>query len=378
MQKFISLSTMDILELFKDAFFQQYRSSIQIGSDEYAASSVFAYCIQVLLSQLNDAAAQRFVSSARGEYLDAIAESWGILERPQGSPASATFFMTGLGTLETLIPVGALRVSDAEGKYIFTNPEEIVFSRMTSAKLVCETVGTEANNIPAYSLTTVISGDDLIRTIAQTTATGGGVDSMEDDDAAFRQYVILTMKAHAGAGTALAYEAKARLADPRVMDVHVINQDEEGYEKGKVKIYVVPESNDEEVIMAVQTACSSPDFRPIGDRVLTYESEVTGLRVSPVCRVVYEARFASLADRHNNEVRNAYSQSLESKIGKPFIYSDFAALLKTPDTQGVYATDVVFLGVVESAMLPIYPPRVGGRISITNVVFDNVFIETEN
>lgn len=378
MQKFISLSTMDILELFKNAFFQQYRSSIQIGSDEYAASSVFAYCIQVLLSQLNDSAAQRFVSSARGEYLDAIAESWGILERPKGSPASATFFLTGLGTLETRIPVGALRVSDAEGKYIFTNTEEIVFSRMTSAKLVCETVGTEANNIPANTLTTIVSGGEYIRSISQTTATGGGVDSMENDDEAFRQYVMLTMKSHAGAGTALAYEAKARLADPRVMDVHVINQDEEGYEKGTVKIYVVPESNDTEVIIAVQTACSSPSFRPIGDKVLTYESEVTGLRVSPVCRVVYEARFASLADRHNNEVRDAYSQSLESKIGKPFIYSDFAAMLKTPDAQGVYATDVVFLGLNASALLPIYPPKVGGRLTLTNVVFDNVFIESES
>jgi phage-related baseplate assembly protein len=369
---------MDILELFKNAFFQQYRSPIQIGSDEYAASSVFAYCLQVLLSQLNDAASQRFVSSARGEYLDAIAESWGILERPQGSPAFATFFMTGLGTLETLIPVRALRVSDTEGKYIFTNPEEIVFSRMTSAKLVCETVGTAANNIPADSLSTIVSGDEFIRTISQTTATGGGVDSMEDDDEAFRQYVILTMQSQAGAGTAMAYEAKARLADPRVMDAHVITQDEEGYEKGKVKIYIVPESSDEEVVMAVQLACSSPDFRPIGDKVITYESEVTGLRLSPICRVVYEARFASLADRHNAEVKEAYSQALKSKIGKPLIYSDFASMLKTPDAQGVYATDVVFLGLNTNATLPIYPPRVGGRITITNISFDNVFIETEN
>ena len=85
---FINLSTNDILDIFRSAYFAQYGDTLRIGSEEFAAASIFSYAMSVLFAAMNDSAKQRFLETATGEYLDAIAATYGITERPKGYKAT--------------------------------------------------------------------------------------------------------------------------------------------------------------------------------------------------------------------------------------------------------------------------------------------------
>lgn len=373
----IDTTAREVLDLLKSEYYEQTGQTIQIGSDEFASSAVQAYVWPILFNTINNATLNRFIDYAKREYLDAIAANYGIESRPDGYHATAKFdLIPAHVTID--IPVQALIVQDEYGNQ-FTNKYNLSISE-TNRIRVLEAVnsGAKYNGIPANKITDIVSGEEFVIGASNVTMTEGGTDGFpytDDGDDLYRTWLKNLIKSYSGAGTATAYEGRAYNADPRVIDVQVINQEDPGYVKGKVQIYILTDKDtdlDNQVVYQVQQSCADPSFRPIGDLVEVDYAEGVDLTLQNVIQVSYPVRFIDLATQRHIKIINKYKDILSKEIGRPFVFEEFCAMLKEKDEDGVYATDAKpILPTSQTQKNPIYPGT-GKYINLLSVAFDNV------
>ena len=372
---FINLSTNDILDIFRSAYFDQYGDTLRIGSEEFAAASIFSYAMSVLFAAMNDSAKQRFLETATGEYLDAIAATYGITERPKGYKATCLVDMVVLPDCPEYAE-GALRISDDSGK-IFESAREFNGRSHYSIPFRAVAVGSEYNGIPQNKIVNFVSDHTGIVEVRNITMTGGGTDAITDDDE-FRVWLKNEINSFAGAGTAMAYRGKAMNVDSRIIDVQVIEQHMNGYEKGKVKLFVLTDdtvSIPSEVVQLVYDAVSDRSFRPVGDFIECSQAVPEKLNVPGTFYVLYPQKFEPVAQSRTKRISDEYEAYVRSKIGRPFVYAELISRLLAKDENGVYATECVVMGLENDEAKPIYPEAVGGVISDVRITvelhFDN-------
>lgn len=377
----LKLDIQGIMNLFRDAYYNAYGETMRIGSVEFQTASIFSYALTVLINSMNDALKQRWLATATGEYLDAIAETYG-LARPDGYHATVEVRVVARNPGDTLtIPEGTIVISDQDGRYKFANAFE--FQMSDSAYTVFRAVdsGSEYNGIPEGKLDTIVSGTAYITSCSNITETSGGTDPMTDDEV-FRAWLKTEIQSLAGAGTYLAYEARAKNADSRIVDVHVVQQGEEGYEKGKVQIIVLPSFDALDWVSIrdiVQNACADPSFRPVGDFVQTRVAQTQEFDCPYICKVSYPERFKPLANDRNNRIKDEYNDYLRQKIGRAFSYADFCARLCEKDADGVYALDAAFYSSDKEYVfnpLP-YKPASDAVLLVQTLVFECVYDRNE-
>ena len=356
---FIKLTTNEILDVFKTAFYNQYGNTIRIGSEEYAASTVFAYCMTVLFAAMNDSAKQRYIDTATGEYLDAIAATYGITERPKGYKATCLVDITML-PVPNHYGVGALKIADTSGK-VFTNARDFNYRNRYSILFEAVSIGSEYNGIPENAITEIITPLTGVISVSNTTMTGGGSDAITEDDE-FRAWLKNEISSFAGAGTAEAYRGKAMNVDTRILDVLVVEQGMLGYEKGKVKIYILTDetvSQPEEVVERVYDAVSDRSFRPVGDFIMCKASLSRECDVQGTFHITYPMKFSAKAQERTERIIEEYKTYLGQKIHRPFVYGELTQRLMEKDDEGYYATECVVMGLEEEDMHPIYPEDIG-------------------
>lgn len=377
----LKLDVQSIMTLFRDAYYDAYGETMRIGSVEFQTASIFSYAVAVLINSMNDASKQRWLATATGEYLDAIAETYG-LARPEGYHATVEVQVVARNPGDTLtIPEGKIVISDQDGKYKFANAFEFQMSDSTYTVFRAVGAGSEYNGIPEGKLDTIVSGSAYITSCRNNTETSGGTDPMTDDEV-FRAWLKNEIRTLAGAGTYLAYEARAKNADSRIVDVHVVQQGEDGYEKGKVQIIVLPQYDAFDwasIRDIVQNACADTSFRPVGDFVETRIADTQEWDCPYICKVSYPSRFEPLAHERNNRIKDEYNAYLRQKIGRAFSYADFCARLLEKDVDGVYALDAAFYSAHGKNFfnpLP-YKPASDAVLSVQYMVFECVFDKGE-
>ena len=374
MAEFITYTTAEILDLFKQEYYRQYGETIQIGSDAFASASVSAYVLSVLCAAFNDAAKQRFLDTARGEALDGIAAIYGVDRNTAKKPAVALFALT-LTTTGT-IPAGELQIATEDGKYIFTNDDiDLAFytyGNPIDILLHCTQDGSAGNDIPAGDVNTVISGGTYLvdeTPHENTNQTGGGFDGYDGDDDGFREYIKTVISSFLGCGTAAAYEARAMLADQRVVDAYCLRDGDYGYQKGKaqIKIRYVPIS-DGAILERVQSSCDDPAFRPVGDLVEVAAALYDSMP-SMTIKVYYPARFntilqlgRTIAQYHAEYALEEYRSYLATHINAPFSIDELCSIMRKKrdvgDLVDVYAVDAYLEGVTPlDTAFPIYPKK---------------------
>lgn len=377
----IKISPSEILDLLKKAYYDQTGETIQIGSDAFAASASQTYAWSVLLNNINNATQNRFIDYANGQYLDAIAANYGISERPNGYHASARFHIT-LITNGVTIPANALIIEDDAGNQ-FTNKYEFIADTAHGTDhpvLIALNSGAKYNGIPIGEITNIIQGGLYISAASNETMTAGGTDGFpytQEGDDLYREWLKTEILSFSGAGTYQAYEARAKNADSRVLDVYVLRQTDPEYQKGKVQIYIYTNTDfdiDSQVKYIVQESCSDPSFRPIGDLVEVCYSPLTDYDVSKVFQVSYPLQFKAVAQSRNSRILNEYKHILESTINKPFSFEELCEMIVKKDPDGVYALDCKPLAVGGGQFpTPIYPER-GGRLSPGDISFQNKYL----
>lgn len=377
----LKLDVQGIMNLFRDAYYNAYGETMRIGSVEFQTAAIFSYAVTVLINSMNDASKQRWLATATGEYLDAIAETYG-LARLDGYHATAKVHVVlrNPGDIVT-IPEGTIVISDQDGRYKFENAFEFQMSNSADTVFRAVDAGSEYNGIPEGKLNTIVSGTAYITSCRNITETSGGTDPMTDDEV-FRAWLKTEIQSLAGAGTYLAYEARAKNADSRIVDVHVVQQGEDGYEKGKVQVIVLPsfDYDDWDAIReVVQNACADPSFRPVGDFVQTRVAQTQNWDCPYICKVSYPARFEPLAHERNNRIKDEYNEYLHQKIGRAFSYADFCAKLCEKDADGVYALDAAFYSAQgKSFFNPMpYKPASDAVLFVQYMVFECVYDKVE-
>ena len=377
----LKLDVQGIMNLFRDAYYNVHGETMRIGSVEFQTASIFSYAVAVLINSMNDASKQRWLATATGEYLDAIAETYG-LARPDGYHATVSVHVVARNPGDTMtIPEGKIVISDQDGRYQFTNAFEFQMSSSAVTTFRAVDAGSEYNGIPVGKLDTIVSGTAYITSCSNITESSGGTDPMTDDEV-FRAWLKTEIQTLAGAGTYLAYEARAKNADSRIVDVHVVQQGEDLYEKGKVQIIVLPsfDYNDWDAIReVVQNACADPSFRPVGDFVQTRVAETQDWACPYICKVSYPARFEPLANDRNNRIKDEYNEYLRQKIGRAFSYADFCAKLCEKDADGVYALDAAFYSAQGKDFfnpMP-YKPASDAVLFVQTLVFECVYDKVE-
>ena len=377
----LKLDVQGIMNLFRDAYYNAYGETMRIGSVEFQTASIFSYAVAVLINSMNDASKQRWLATATGEYLDAIAETYGIT-RPDGYHATVSVHVVARNPGDTMtIPEGKIVISDQDGRYKFANAFEFQMSNSAVTTFRAVDAGSEYNGIPVGKLDKIVSGTAYTTSCRNITESSGGTDPMTDDEV-FRAWLKTEIQTLAGAGTYLAYEARAKNADSRIVDVHVVQQGEDLYEKGKVQIIVLPsfDYNDWDAIReVVQNACADPSFRPVGDFVQTRVAETQDWACPYICKVSYPARFEPLAHERNNRIKEEYNEYLRQKIGRAFSYADFCAKLCEKDADGVYALDAAFYSAHEKNFfnpMP-YKPASDAVLFVQTLVFECVYDRNE-
>lgn len=343
--KLLSYTPNEILDLFKSSFYNEHGTPMIIGGDDFTASAIFTYVLSVLTNAINVAGDQRFLESATGEYLDAIAGSLG-LSRPAPARANAVFHLKPVTTGN--IDTNGLRVSDTSG-HVFGNAEPLSLTRnvQVDVLLYCTESGSSANGLPAGSVSNIEAGSNLVSAASNTTMTGGGDDGYPytaAGDQAFREY-LLNRKGHFPVGgSATAYRSKCfEIGDKRLLDVHVLQDGEDGYVQGKVKIYTLWDTSTlnsayikllNEKIFTLVTA---EDFRPIGDYVEVASAEPDYVGLGLTWALKYRLRDRDVAEAHMRKVLYDYEQYLKGGFGRPFSEADLVKRFCTPDENGVSA-----------------------------------------
>lgn len=370
--RLIDIKPAQILELLKSAYYEQYGEQIEIGSDAFAASAAQSYAWSVLLANINEAANNLFLETANGEYLDAIAADYGITQRPPGYRASAQFSLIYWVANRTY-PEGSLVMQDDAG-HRFTNLYAISSPSSGSplagvATLYAVEAGSVYNNIPANEIDTIVEGSGFVSQGRNVNVTSGGTDGFPYDDAgneAYRQWLQTQIQTFAGAGTRTAYLARAKNADFRVVSAYVLGQDDAGYERGKVQIYVYADpAVIDEVVDSVQGACADPRFRPIGDLVIASASPTQDVVSDLDLDITYEYRFEHVANAHALRIINAYCAEIETQIGKPFVVDELCHRLCEADGEGIYAIDA-YARTSSGYDLTIWP-QPGKRLHVTGI-----------
>jgi phage-related baseplate assembly protein len=363
----LNIDTGELLDLFRKTYYEQTGETLQIGSDEFATAAVYAYVWGVLMNRINVATQNRYIDTASGEYLDALAANYGIKTRPAGYHANARFQIVH-AAINTQIPAGAIVVQDSSGNQ-FTNPYIINLggTGFTTVQLYAVEAGVKYNGIPAGSVNEIVKGSQYIGMAINTTSTDGGTDGFpytEEGDAAFREWLKLEIQSFAGAGTYLAFEARARNASSLVKDAYVLRQSDSGYQAGKVKVYILGDAN---ALDAVTNACNDDSFRPIGDLVEVVQSAIETTTIPQLTiQVTYPSRFMLAATSRNERILSEYDAMLRSKINKPFSFEELCAMFTQKDTDGVYALDAKPLDLTQYTQSDLVYPAPGNVLGFGN------------
>ena len=83
MTNIINTNSNEILENFQNAYYNQIGRRMQIGSEEYTLSSIFTYVLSVYSGLINQSYKNQRIDTASGEFLDNIAQRYGLSRTPE-------------------------------------------------------------------------------------------------------------------------------------------------------------------------------------------------------------------------------------------------------------------------------------------------------
>lgn len=83
MTNIINTNPNELLENFQTAYYNQINKRMQIGSEEYTLSSIFTYVLSLYSGLINQSYKNQRIDTASGEFLDNIAERYGLSRTPE-------------------------------------------------------------------------------------------------------------------------------------------------------------------------------------------------------------------------------------------------------------------------------------------------------
>lgn len=261
MTDIINANPTDILENFRNTYYDQIGFRMQMGSEEYMLSSVFSYALAHYGSLINQSYKNQVLETASGEFLDNIGKRYGLTRTPEmfSNPWFEGYFIFDENSSIYTDPEHPTHVYNAGeleiyiGNYVFTNNMSVDITRVINPDtdqinvVACRFVCTQPNLLPydnpqfrdVYINATDADGNlvfdhqtaNYSNWIILVQAKG------ELNDNEFRKYIEENKYRHCP-GLAGSYESVAKLSTPYITDARCRVQGDYGFRPGYVDVFV--------------------------------------------------------------------------------------------------------------------------------------------
>ncbi len=333
--------TASVFELIKQTYKTETGHDMQIGSDEFAISTVVAYVFGVLINAFNSKSKQRFLATATGEYLDGFGDNFD-LPRPPAIHAAVEVYVEV--NQNTILTPNEFIIADDNG--VSFTPLQLT-ELPTSANVLfvgCQNDNVlDENNILSDKIKNILTPLSSVISVSNTQISGGAAEPFpytDEGDDAYRAYIHANRAAQSVAGPGAAYERRAINCDARVLDAYCLRFDDPGYQPGKAIIYVnIYETGvaapNTDALNRVKAELSKDDFRPTGDDVIVRQANVITNTVQ--VEVGFDRQFALSGQQKAERDFVSYQASVSTTIGRAWSLSELAKMLLTPDKDGIKA-----------------------------------------
>lgn len=248
MTNIINTNPNELLENFQNAYFQQIGKRMQIGSEEYTLSSIFTYVLSLYSGLINQSYKNQRIDTASGEFLDNIAERYGLIRTPEiySKPffEGKFIFKTGSEYYGRDYPVNSFEL--AIGDHVYKNSTgftartnrlirftctETHTDYMTSSEILDELKKYKDSDGNLVFMSNYMTNSDITDLLSAS-------QPLNDDD--FRKYIneskYLYIPGIAGSFEALAKNAFGK----NINDARVRIQGDAGFVPGFVDIFCKP------------------------------------------------------------------------------------------------------------------------------------------
>ena len=253
----------------------------------------------VLINYINERFSSQFLSYAKGEDLDRLAEFYGIKRLPP-RPAITTLRFTL--SKPTTVPKGT-KVASKTG-VIFETAETVSGDTQVEVQAVCTKAGKEGNGFLPGEISILLDPIEGVLKVENITISTGGADT-EDDDR-FRERIRLSLERFSTAGPKEAYEFHTKSVHQDIEDVSVFSP-----QPGHVKVVFIMKNGElpsPEIITLVQEHLNDEKIRPLTDYVIVSSPQVVNYNVDITYYV--HKRYAPLQEQIQKKLimqfRNIY------------------------------------------------------------------------
>ena len=280
--EFISdMSTKALFNSIKAQYKTETGEDLEIGSNEFAIASAVAYVFGGMVERFNDMAANRYIDTARGEYLDALAANLGV-DRPHETRAMCTFLVSNQTPSEIIIEKDTVVIDDGNGHEFRPYYGVGEFRRIPAgeirATLFASVTFDESNNGIKYGTMQKIQNrsDGQVVYYQATTTEGANSNAYpytpEGDDA-FRAIIPSLAARIRSAGSQAYYNAWCRQYSPYILDAYCLVDGDEGFVPGEVRIFVSIDGDGPAGFDAIscKRALEEEEDRPINDFIASVE-----------------------------------------------------------------------------------------------------------
>ena len=305
--EFISdMSTKALFNSIKAKYKTETGEDLEIGSNEFAIASAVAYVFGGMVERFNDMAANRYIDTARGEYLDALAKNLGVT-RPRATPAKCTVLISNQINAEITIDAHSVTIDDGNGHefepdLIYHDPSgggsgviqtfEVKAGEIRALQFRSKTTDESNNGIAAFTMKLEKEyGDGKIIYLQVTETKGANPNAYpytpEGDDA-FRAIIPSLAARIRSAGSQAYYNAWCRQYSPYILDAYCLVDGDEGFVAGEVRIFVSVIDGANMAIFdvtAMKRALEADQNRPINDFIA--DVSICGEEYSNVTYDVY-------------------------------------------------------------------------------------------
>lgn len=335
--KFVDYDSSSLLQLFNNEYLQKMRASMIIGSEEYTLSAIFSYALAVLVNSMNKGELNRFIDTAEGQYLDAIASAFN-LSRVRNAPSNAKVdIKVNTGSAPAQIEIAGMEFTKGMNvgrfyQYISSIPLQRVSPSIDD--LTSELHEDHANLDACSEIYPKGYYEDDEGNPLSFPYT-------KDGDNAFREYI----KSHNAItkGTAAYFEQLSMDSHANLRDVYVLRPKDSGYVSGTVSMLLLPHEDensdyDSLIIAEVLEVLRSPENHALGQDI--FDINVCGLANGPVryYNLSYGSKFnrmavvdgeqRNIAQLHASIIKAFYARKIY-KINTPYSDVEFINLLSS-------------------------------------------------
>jgi phage-related baseplate assembly protein len=294
------------------------------------------YASTLLAIAINETAKQNLLAFAKGQYLDALAEFYGVQRLPARKARTVLrFSLSEPLDFDVVIPAGT-RVS-AGGDLFFATLQEAKIragSLYVDVPAECSEAGTKGNSFSSGQIIDLMDTLSYITSVSNITISMYGAD--EEDDERFRERIRLSIERFTNAGSKQAYIYHTLSAHQDIEDVEVYSP-----ASGQVKvIFTVKGGNipNASMLALVRNYLASERVRPLTDQVLVSAPEVVYYDIDLTFYVNKKdaPRLSFIQSAVEKAVSNFIAWT-KSKIGRDILPEELIRLVKQA---GAYRVDL--------------------------------------